>query len=76
MFAKARTRGAVKFFSQDAMWKYMVDQKGHRYHERQGGTIYVNAPTDSSKDPDDAAREKAVRKVVRVLIEHNGGNGV
>ena len=74
-FAKAGARGAAKFFSQDAMWKYMVDQKGHHYHEHQGGTIYVNAPTDSSKDPDDAAREKAVRKVVRVLIEHNNGNG-
>ena len=73
-YAKTGTRGAAKFFSQDAMWKYMVDKKGQHTHEYKGTTIYVNAPT-CMQDPDGAAKDKAVRKMVRVLIEQNGGDG-
>ena len=63
-YARTGTRGAAKFFSQDAMWKYMVDGKGQHTHDYQGTRIYVNAAS-GMKDTDDAAKDKAVRKCSR-----------
>eukprot|EP00973_Karenia_brevis_P087072 12074763-Karenia_brevis.AAC.1 len=49
----------------------MKDNAGEHRHEYQGRRVYVQV----NKPHVDQARERAVRKVVRVLIEKNGGDG-
>eukprot|EP00973_Karenia_brevis_P016521 2262675-Karenia_brevis.AAC.1 len=49
----------------------MKDKVGEHQHEYQGRRVYVQL----NKPKVDQARERAVRKVVRVLIEKNGGEG-
>ena len=73
-FAKTGTRGAAKFTTEDALWKYTVDSKDSEVHEFQGRRIYSRAGNIGG-DPSDANKEKAVRKVVRLLIERAGGDG-
>ena len=76
-YAKTGTRGAAKFCTEDAMWNYvggMGGMEGQLTHEYNGNTVYVNAGATQKNDAD-AAREKAVRKVVRTLIEAKGGDG-
>ena len=48
---------------------------GHTY-DFQGTRIYCN-PDSAAKDPDgeDAKRERATRKLVRAIIETQGGDG-
>ena len=66
-------RGAARFVSKEAMWKYMSTKAGKHQHKYADKTIYCNV--DGRRDEVSAARERAVRKVVRVIIESNGGNG-
>eukprot|EP00973_Karenia_brevis_P041259 5708700-Karenia_brevis.AAC.1 len=53
------------------MWDYMTGQAGQHNHEYLGNRIYVEV----NKSKDAKARERAVRKVVRTLIETHGGDG-
>jgi hypothetical protein len=73
-FAKTGTKGAAKFTSEGAMWKYMTEKKGQHNYQFEGNKIYAKAGGGDMTDADER-REKAVRKAVRVLIEHEGGNG-
>ena len=55
----------------------MGERAGNHQHEYKGTTVYCNADSvrkDGQSD-DAAAREKAVRKMVRAIIEVRGGNG-
>jgi len=73
---KRAERGAARFKTEAAMWKYMTDHAGKHRHTFEGIHVYCNAD-GASRSPDDehARKEKAVRKVVRTLIEANGGDG-
>ena len=72
-YAKVGTAGAAKFRTEDAMWKYMVDNKGGHVHEYGGNNIFANAKGMRDGSEEDIARERAVGKVVRVFIEQHGG---
>ena len=69
-FSKTGTKGAAKFNTEDLLWKYMKTNKGEHTLHYEGNRIYVAAGV-----PEDEKKERAVRKVVRLLIENNGGNG-
>jgi hypothetical protein len=73
-FAKTGTRGAARFTTDAAMWKYMTDNKGNHKYEHEGRRIYAKAAGGDGTEEAER-REKAVRKVVRALIEREGGNG-
>ncbi|CAE8619507.1 unnamed protein product, partial [Polarella glacialis] len=64
-------KGVVRFTTEEAMWDFMVEKKGNRRHDYEGQVIYVNV----DQIPEVAAKERAVRKVVRAIIEMNGGDG-
>ena len=73
-FGKTRAeRGGARFKNADDMWKFMTANAGKHKHDYKGKAIYCNA--EGASDPSTAAQEKAVRKLVRVIIEANGGNG-
>ena len=68
-------RGAARFTSKDAMWKYMKDNKGK--HQHMYGDTPISCNVDSSwEDPESeqSLKERAVRKVVCTIIEVNGGD--
>jgi predicted Fe-S protein YdhL (DUF1289 family) len=76
VFAYGKTRavrGAARFTTEEAMWSYMTQNAGKHVHEFLGRRIFANA--DGRKKLEDRTREKAVRKVVRAIIEYSGGNG-
>lgn len=70
-FGKRATRGAARFKTSESMWKYMTKHAGNHVHEYFGNNIYTNVDSPTGGDQ----RERAVRKVVRVIIEQNGNNG-
>ena len=73
---KRAERGAARFKDDKAMWKFMTDNKGQNKHSFQDGTsIYCNVDGVAQPDSDKAQKDKAVRKVVRAIIEQNGGDG-
>ena len=73
-FGKFRAEaGGARFKTEDAMWQYMAKLTDQRTHEFMGRQIYTNA--DGAKKTTDSLREKAVRKVVRAIIEKEGGDG-
>ena len=57
------------------MWEYMVANKGSNVFDYGGNKVYVNAGRVGKPLEGDAAREKGVRKIARLLIEQNGGDG-
>ena len=65
-------RGAARFKLGEGMWEYMVANKGKLKHTVGDQIIFAN--TDSLHDPD-PGKSKAVKKVVRLLIEKHGGDG-
>ena len=78
-FGKTRAeRGGARFKTKDSMWTYMTDNKGQHQHSFNGakGTaqIFCNA-AETGDAQEDGGKSRAVRKVIRTLIEANGGNG-
>ena len=63
----------MRFKTEDRMWEYLQSDKCLHKQDFQGTTIYVNA--DLEKVPGGEAREKAVRKMVRAIIEGVGKDG-
>ena len=55
------------------MWNYMTTNKGQHRLSHGEQRIYVKAGGIGSDEHDQ--KEKAVRKVVRALIENEGGDG-
>jgi hypothetical protein len=72
---KFAERGAARFKTKAAMWKYMTENAGSHKHSFEGKAIYVNADGGRDRSDTDKNREKAVRKLVRTVIEKNGGDG-
>ena len=73
---KFAERGAARFKTSDAMWDFMRTHAGSHTYDFHGTRIYCN-PDSAAKDPDseDAMRERAIRKLVRAIIETVGGDG-
>ena len=72
-FAKSGTQGAAKFKTDEAMWEYLVAKKGNHRHYYGGQRIYIQAGGKGPKE--EADKDKAVRKVVRMLIESETAAG-
>ena len=68
--------GAARFTTKEAMWSYMTTNAGDHQHEHNGGKIYCNAVSGGNADDQETTlKVKAMRKVVRAIIEANGGDG-
>ena len=73
-YSKHDSAGVARFKTAQGMWNYMQSNAGHNRHNMCGQTIYVNA--DRAAAPtDDEAKDRAIRKFVRAIIEGNGGDG-
>ena len=68
---KWATRGAVRFKTEDAMWSYLKSEESEANFKYKGKTIYVNRSVRGSSEEE--ARTKAVRKLVRAIIEVTDG---
>jgi hypothetical protein len=69
---KFATRGAVRFRTEAAMWTYLRSAEAKIQFEVNGTRIYTNR--DGNNSEADEARDKAVRKLVRAIIEVEGGD--
>jgi phage terminase large subunit GpA-like protein len=65
------TRGAARFKTEQAMWQYLRSDGAKQHFEVNGVRVYMNR--DVRKTPADEAKDKAVRKLVRAIIETEGG---
>ena len=72
---KFAERAGVRFSNTESMWKYMTDNAGSHKHSFKGTDIYCNPDNQADPKSDSAMRERAVRKVVRAIIETSGGDG-
>ena len=73
--SKRAERGAARFRTKEMMWKYMTEHAGRHQHLYQGGTkVYCNVDS-AGLDKEKNDKERAVRKVVRAIIEKMGGDG-
>ena len=72
-YAKSGTEGAARFKTEDTMWEFLVANKGNHCHYFGGQRIYMKAGGRVPKEEE--IKDKAVRKVVRALIEHANGDG-
>ena len=68
---KFATMGAVRFKTEEAMWTYLKHDNTSKCMNTDGHTLYVNRAEQGTSD--DQARTKAVRKLVRAIIEEEGG---
>jgi hypothetical protein len=71
-FGKFAERGAARFLTEERMWEFMVANKGKLQWQVPGATVYASPDSVHDTSPD---KTKAVRKVVRLLIETHGGDG-
>ena len=73
---KFAERGAARFKNSESMWNFMRANAGSHTHDFQGVRIYCN-PDSAARDADgeDATRERAIRKLVRAIIETKGSDG-
>ena len=67
---KFATRGAARFKTEEAMWKYLKHENTSKRIDIDGHTFYPNR--DIRGTSEDQARTKAVRKLVRAIIEEEG----
>ena len=66
------SRGGARFLSEKKMWDYMGKHAGKHVHELLGQQVFVNVYNmDGTIDP----KQRAMNKVVRVIVEQNGGDG-
>ena len=74
---KWATRGAVRFKTEASMWSYLKDENTKSSFDFSGTKIYTNRAVRDN--PEDEGRVKAVRKLVRAIIEqvieHEGATG-
>ena len=72
---KFAERAGVRFVSSDSMWKYMTDNAGSHKHSFKDTYIYCNPDNQADPQSESAKRERAVRKLVRAIIETSGEDG-
>ena len=68
---KFATMGAARFKTEEAMWTYLKNDSKSKCMNIDDHVLYVNRAEQGTSD--DQARTKAVRKVVRAIIEEEGG---
>ena len=68
---KFATMGAARFKTEEAMWKYLKKDSKSKCMKIDDYVLYVNRAEQGTSD--DHARTKAVRKLVRAIIEEEGG---
>jgi hypothetical protein len=73
-YSKHDSMGVARFKTEEGMWKYMQNNAGNHRHAILGRTVFVNADRVAAP-ADDEAKDRAVRKFVRAVIEGNGGDG-
>ena len=61
----------MEVWLESGMWEFMVKHKGKLQYEALGTTVYANP--DGLYDPS-PNKTKSVRKVVRMIIEEQGGD--
>jgi hypothetical protein len=71
-FGKFAERGAARFKHESQMWDFLKEHRGTLNFDVNGTTVYANPDSMHNPFPD---KTKAVRKLVRLLIEQNGGDG-
>ena len=71
-FGKISERGATRFKSEESMWEFLANNKGKLQYDAMGTKVYANPDSTHDPNPD---KSKAIRKVVRMIIEANGGDG-
>ena len=75
-FGKMRAeRGGARFKTGEAMWKYMQANAGNRKHAFNDTSVYANVDINLRESSTDQAKVKAMRKVVRMVIDKNAGDG-
>jgi hypothetical protein len=75
-FGKMRAeKGGARFKTGEAMWKYMKANAGNHKHSFNEKSIYANVDINLKETSADETKVKAMRKVVRIVIEKNGGDG-
>ena len=68
---KFATMGAARFKTEEAMWTYLKNDSKSKCMNIDDHVLYVNRAEQGTSD--DQARTKAVRKLVRAIIEEEGG---
>ena len=72
---KFAERGAARFKSKESMWEYMKANAGQHQHTYKDNNVYCNVDSAADPESEQAQKDRAVRKVVRTIIEVNGGDG-
>ena len=70
-----RKRVGARFKTCEAMWKDMKANAGNHRHSFKNKSVFVNVDMNLIESTADQAKVKAMRKVVRIVIEKNGGDG-
>jgi hypothetical protein len=70
---KYAIRGGARFKTEESMMAFLRRDDTEAQFEVDGHRIYMNR--DIRKSAEDEARDKAVRKLVRAIIEEEGGDG-
>ena len=65
-------KGAARFNTEDKMWEFFKRNKGKLQFDALGKTVYASADSIHDSNP---AKTKAVRKMIRTVIECNGRDG-
>ena len=65
-------RGAARFWSEDAMWEFVIDNKGKLTHEVLGVRVCASADSMHDSNP---TKTTSQRKMIRAIIEAKGGMG-
>ena len=65
-FGKFGERGAARFQTEEGMWEFMTANRGKLKFEAEGKEVYASLDAIHDANP---AKTKAVRKVVRLIIE-------
>lgn len=78
IFAVGKTRaerGGARCKTSEAMWKYMVANAGSHRHIFKEKSVSANVDNKLKGSSAYGAKTKAMRKVVRIIIGKNGGDG-
>jgi hypothetical protein len=67
--------GAARFQSPELMWTFLQDNKGALNYKFGAGGSMVYANADVAASGQDVDKNRAMRKLIRTLIEQSGGDG-
>ena len=67
--------GGARFETADAMWDFLVANKGALSYSFRGTTVHARPDRKTYEEEGEAKKNKNVSKLVRILIENHGGDG-